>query len=302
MPSQLDSLDHWRTLPDQAAARLARRRRRRRGLRRDRHAAAARLRRRGRQPARAARPCRLRSRLPAAGRRLRRDVRRRDRRADPQPRQDGAADGGRADVRRVDADREDGAHGGPVRQAALERHRDPRRRDPARLPRRHRQRLRLHRGLAHGRPAAAAEGLPHGRVDDQSRPRVHAGWLRRPARGALAGTRASPRTPRTSSTSASRSEIDRAIKFMEAAGADFDELRRVEFYTGHEGLLMDYERPDDAHRLAHRHAVQHLGALRLDRRAHARPRRRPHRLLLEDPQPHRGQARTLDDARRPRSS
>ncbi|MFG6446015.1 class II 3-deoxy-7-phosphoheptulonate synthase [Microbacterium sp. P07] len=38
-------------------------------------------------------------------------------------------------------------------------------------------------------------------------------------------------------------EIDRAIKFMEAAGADFEELKRVEFYTGHEGLLMDYERP-----------------------------------------------------------
>ena len=37
--------------------------------------------------------------------------------------------------------------------------------------------------------------------------------------------------------------IDRAVKFMEAAGADFDELKRVEFYTGHEGLLMDYERP-----------------------------------------------------------
>ncbi|MCU1576904.1 MAG: Phospho-2-dehydro-3-deoxyheptonate aldolase [Leifsonia sp.] len=38
-------------------------------------------------------------------------------------------------------------------------------------------------------------------------------------------------------------EIDRAVKFMVAAGADFDELRRVEFYTSHEGLLMDYERP-----------------------------------------------------------
>lgn len=38
-------------------------------------------------------------------------------------------------------------------------------------------------------------------------------------------------------------DIDRAIKFMEAAGADFDELRRVDFYTSHEGLLMDYERP-----------------------------------------------------------
>jgi 3-deoxy-7-phosphoheptulonate synthase len=38
-------------------------------------------------------------------------------------------------------------------------------------------------------------------------------------------------------------EIDRAIKFMEAAGADFDELTRVEFYSSHEALLMDYERP-----------------------------------------------------------
>ncbi|RWZ61644.1 3-deoxy-7-phosphoheptulonate synthase class II [Labedella populi] len=38
-------------------------------------------------------------------------------------------------------------------------------------------------------------------------------------------------------------DIDKAIRFMEAAGADFDELKRVEFYTAHEGLLMDYERP-----------------------------------------------------------
>lgn len=37
-------------------------------------------------------------------------------------------------------------------------------------------------------------------------------------------------------------EIDRAIRFMEAAGADFDELKRVDFYAAHEGLLMDYER------------------------------------------------------------
>lgn len=38
-------------------------------------------------------------------------------------------------------------------------------------------------------------------------------------------------------------DIDKAVKFMMAAGADFDELKRVEFYTSHEGLLMDYERP-----------------------------------------------------------
>ncbi|HEY0249141.1 MAG TPA: 3-deoxy-7-phosphoheptulonate synthase class II [Gryllotalpicola sp.] len=38
-------------------------------------------------------------------------------------------------------------------------------------------------------------------------------------------------------------EIDRAIKFMEAAGANFDEIKSVEFYASHEALLMDYERP-----------------------------------------------------------
>ena len=37
-------------------------------------------------------------------------------------------------------------------------------------------------------------------------------------------------------------EIDRAVRFMEAAGADFDELKRVEFYTAHEALVMEYER------------------------------------------------------------
>ncbi|ACQ80162.1 phospho-2-dehydro-3-deoxyheptonate aldolase [Beutenbergia cavernae DSM 12333] len=39
------------------------------------------------------------------------------------------------------------------------------------------------------------------------------------------------------------SEIDRAIRFMAAAGADFDALRTVEFFSSHEGLLLDYERP-----------------------------------------------------------
>ena len=39
------------------------------------------------------------------------------------------------------------------------------------------------------------------------------------------------------------SEIDRAIRFMAACGADFEQLRTTEFYTSHEGLLFDYERP-----------------------------------------------------------
>ncbi|MFN4846559.1 MAG: class II 3-deoxy-7-phosphoheptulonate synthase [Rhodoluna sp.] len=38
-------------------------------------------------------------------------------------------------------------------------------------------------------------------------------------------------------------DIDKAIRFMAACGADFSELRTTEFYTSHEGLLFDYERP-----------------------------------------------------------
>ncbi|HLS24273.1 MAG TPA: 3-deoxy-7-phosphoheptulonate synthase class II [Beutenbergiaceae bacterium] len=38
-------------------------------------------------------------------------------------------------------------------------------------------------------------------------------------------------------------EIDRAMRFMQAAGADFEALRTVEFFSSHEGLLLDYERP-----------------------------------------------------------
>jgi 3-deoxy-7-phosphoheptulonate synthase len=38
-------------------------------------------------------------------------------------------------------------------------------------------------------------------------------------------------------------EIDRAIAFMHACGADPDEFRAVEFYSSHEALLLDYERP-----------------------------------------------------------
>ncbi|WP_371152320.1 class II 3-deoxy-7-phosphoheptulonate synthase [Buchananella felis] len=36
-------------------------------------------------------------------------------------------------------------------------------------------------------------------------------------------------------------EIDRAIRFMEAAGVDFDAMRTVDFYSSHEALLLEYE-------------------------------------------------------------
>ncbi len=37
-------------------------------------------------------------------------------------------------------------------------------------------------------------------------------------------------------------EIDRAVRFMGAAGVDFDAIKTVDFYSAHEALLMDYER------------------------------------------------------------
>lgn len=36
-------------------------------------------------------------------------------------------------------------------------------------------------------------------------------------------------------------QIDRAVRFMAAAGAEFDAMRFVDFYSSHEALLMEYE-------------------------------------------------------------
>jgi 3-deoxy-7-phosphoheptulonate synthase len=39
-------------------------------------------------------------------------------------------------------------------------------------------------------------------------------------------------------------QIDRAVRFLEASGvAEAEEMRRVEFYSAHEALVLDYERP-----------------------------------------------------------
>src|SRR5699024_419217 len=51
------------------------------------------------------------------------------------------------------------------------------------------------------------------------------------------------RNPAYAQYEAFAAEIDRAIRFMHAAGADFEALRTVEFFSSHEGLLLDYERP-----------------------------------------------------------
>ena len=179
------------------------------------------------------------------------------------------------------AGRQDGPDGRPVRQAALERHRDPRRRDAAGLPRRHRQRLRLHAASRAPGPAPAGAGLPHVRVDAEPRPRVHQGGfadLRQVHawnQGFVARTRPDERYERLAR------EIDRALRFMQACGADFDELparssstpatRRC-CWTTSDALTRIDSRTGTPYDLS--------GALRLDRRAHPPARRRARRLRL----------------------
>ncbi|SER92005.1 3-deoxy-D-arabinoheptulosonate-7-phosphate synthase [Pedococcus cremeus] len=38
-------------------------------------------------------------------------------------------------------------------------------------------------------------------------------------------------------------DIDKAMKFMQACGADFEAMKTTEFFSAHEALLLDYERP-----------------------------------------------------------
>ncbi len=38
-------------------------------------------------------------------------------------------------------------------------------------------------------------------------------------------------------------DIDKAMRFMQACGADFEAMRRVDVWSSHEALLLDYERP-----------------------------------------------------------
>ena len=38
-------------------------------------------------------------------------------------------------------------------------------------------------------------------------------------------------------------DIDKAMRFMQACGADFEAMKSTEFFSAHEALLLDYERP-----------------------------------------------------------
>ena len=151
---------------------------------------AARHRPRGAHSSRAARRGRGGAGLPAAGRRLRRDVRGRDGKRHPRQGQDPAADGGGSHLRRLATGGQGHAHGRAVRQAAFGRHRA--RYGPAVLPRRCGQRSRADGRGAHPGSGAHGAGLPLERFDAEPAPGFRHRRFRRPA----SGSRLEPRLRR----------------------------------------------------------------------------------------------------------
>ena len=235
--------------------------------------------------------------VPAPGRRLRRDLRRGHRRQRAQQAARAAPDGGHPHVRRVGAGREARPAGRPVRQAALLRPGDPRRRDAAGLPRRRGQRLRLHPRVAHPRPA-------RGCSTSTTPPRRPSTWCA-PSSPVATPTcaRCTPGTPTSCAVSsagqryeAMAAEIDKALAFMTR-----DRRRPRGAQAGRlplqpRGAAAGVRARDDPHRLAHREALQRLRPLRLDRRAHPPARRRARGVLPPHPEPDRLQARPVRDA------
>ena len=164
--------------------------------------------------------------LPAAGRRLRRELRRIPPQQHPRHVQGAAADGGGADLWRRLPGGQARPAGRAVRQAALVRHRDPERRHPALLSRRHHQRPGVRRRRARARSAAHDPGLqPVGR-DAQPAARLRPGRLCRSAprpclepgfRRQLAAGRALPRA---------RRPADRDARFHGGLRAHLGDRRR----------------------------------------------------------------------------
>ena len=179
---------------------------------------------------------------------------------DPQQAQDDAADGGRADLRRERAGGQGRPDRRPVRQAALHADRDPRRRDAAGLPRRRGQRLRLRpRGRARPDPQRLLRAYHTSSADAEPGPRVHHRRLRRPAPGARLEPRL--RRPAPPNGRATRRWPATSTGRWRSCGLRRPTPRRcarVDFYSSHEALLLDYERRADPDRLPHRPAVRRV--------------------------------------------
>ena len=171
-----------------------------------------------------------------------------------------------------------GRMAGPVRQAALRRHRDPERRDAAVLSRRHHQRHGVHADGAHARSAAHGAGLSASR----RRRSTCCAPSRRAAMptctASIAGTRASsPTSPAGERYRELADRLTETLDFMAACGLTSEttpQIRETDFFTSHEALLLPYEQALTRVDSTTGDWYDVLGAHAVDRRPHAPARRR----------------------------
>ena len=224
----------------------------------------------------------------AAGRGLRRGVRRLRVGHHHQEAEDPAADESRAAARAEEADRAHRAHGRAVRQAALDRYRDARRRDAAELPRRSGEPPGVHRRGTRRGPGAAAARLRARGADAELRARAGRGRLRRPAPPGVLG-------PGLRAARAAEGRLP-AHRALDRGCAGF--LRGHQRPAGARGDAGGFLRQPrgpapalragaDALHPAPEPLVQPLDAHALDRHAHRSARGRARRVLPRHLQSHR---------------
>ena len=102
--------------------------------------------------------------------------------------------------------------------------------------------LDVHRRGPDARPAPPARRVSLLVGHAERVPRLRRRRVRRPAPGPRLEPGLRGRSPAGQRYERLAEEIDRAIAFMHACGADPEEFRAVEFYSSHEALLLDYER------------------------------------------------------------
>ena len=113
----------------------------------------------------------------------------------------------------------------------------------AELPRRHRQRARVHRRSAHARSASHDQGARAFGDDDELRARADRRRLRRPAPSRILGPAlgrpfaARRRIP----AHGRRASAMRCASWKRCPAREVHNLNRVDFYTSHEALLLPYE-------------------------------------------------------------
>ena len=120
------------------------------------------------------------------------------------------------------------------------RPRDPRRVTLPAYARRRRERLRLHPESG-PRPAAAGRRLQLLGGHAQPRPCLRHRRVRRPPPAHAWNTDFVRESPVGQRYEQIASEIERALTFMKAIGADPDEFHRVDFHSSHEALVLEYE-------------------------------------------------------------